>query len=535
MKFNLILSLIVVFFLVANVFTLSAYADTPAIPTWIKNNAKWWSQGQLGDSDFEKGIQYLIDQKIINIPSQSSTASGAQQIPAWVKNTAGMWASGTITDNDFLRGIEYLVQIGIIQIHTASTVITVSPTSIIPIQPSAGITIQSNASSATATTSVQNATNTSILATSNSTTVISTTANATTAKPSISNTTKSTGANPVVTSASATSNQANVDSLIGTGINLKINGNVASGTLIIAGIRYSAPDLFISEQGSQIQLQGNLQTDDTSTLEAVGVSSNGNEYNFYGTISNSGHSIPVNFAALYTHIVTNQPNTGSTKASITPSQIPMLPMMMLYTQSDHVIMGYPYNLAVKIFDPKTNPQKTFDQFNGGIPDVNIIGTIISNDHVFTSFSGMTDSKGLYQYQLQTAYNQGWQQTFNVMINASKNGYMPQSTTMSFVTLYPNRGSAAPPCSSTISSAPTGLIATSVPPTEVDLSWTASAGATGYNILGNVTDTTFVQIGTSTGTTFDNTGLISGHDHLYEVEATNCAGTSGPSNEASATP
>ncbi|MGC1708964.1 MAG: hypothetical protein WA799_04085 [Nitrosotalea sp.] len=96
---------------------LSAYADTPVIPTWIKNNAKWWSQGQLGDSDFEKGIQYLIDQKIINIPPQSSTTTGAQTIPAWVKNTAGMWASGAITDNDFLRGIEYLVQIGIIQIH----------------------------------------------------------------------------------------------------------------------------------------------------------------------------------------------------------------------------------------------------------------------------------------------------------------------------------------------------------------------------------------------------------------------------------
>lgn len=35
------------------------------IPNWVRNVAKWWGEGQIGDSDFIKGLQYLIDQKIL--------------------------------------------------------------------------------------------------------------------------------------------------------------------------------------------------------------------------------------------------------------------------------------------------------------------------------------------------------------------------------------------------------------------------------------------------------------------------------------
>ena len=35
------------------------------IPQWIKNNAKWWSEGQISDDEFVKGIQYLITNGII--------------------------------------------------------------------------------------------------------------------------------------------------------------------------------------------------------------------------------------------------------------------------------------------------------------------------------------------------------------------------------------------------------------------------------------------------------------------------------------
>jgi len=37
------------------------------IPSWIKNNANWWSQGITSDKEFFVGIQFMIDQGIIKI------------------------------------------------------------------------------------------------------------------------------------------------------------------------------------------------------------------------------------------------------------------------------------------------------------------------------------------------------------------------------------------------------------------------------------------------------------------------------------
>lgn len=53
--------------------TITAYADTSSIPQWIKNNAKWWSEGTITDADFLKGIQYLIQQGLIQVPSSAPT------------------------------------------------------------------------------------------------------------------------------------------------------------------------------------------------------------------------------------------------------------------------------------------------------------------------------------------------------------------------------------------------------------------------------------------------------------------------------
>jgi len=87
------------------------------IPLWVKSNAKWWSDGGIEDSDFVTGIQFLIDNKImqINLPHPSDTSS--QSIPDWVKNNAGWWADGLISDQDFLSGIYFMIQNGIMIIN----------------------------------------------------------------------------------------------------------------------------------------------------------------------------------------------------------------------------------------------------------------------------------------------------------------------------------------------------------------------------------------------------------------------------------
>ena len=86
------------------------------IPAWIKNNAGWWAEGRIGDSDFVSGIQFLITEDIMTIPPTESGSGSSQPIPAWIKNNAGWWAEGRIGDSDFVSGIQFLITEGIMQI-----------------------------------------------------------------------------------------------------------------------------------------------------------------------------------------------------------------------------------------------------------------------------------------------------------------------------------------------------------------------------------------------------------------------------------
>lgn len=37
------------------------------VPSWVKDQADWWAQNQISDGEFAKGIQYLVEQRIIEI------------------------------------------------------------------------------------------------------------------------------------------------------------------------------------------------------------------------------------------------------------------------------------------------------------------------------------------------------------------------------------------------------------------------------------------------------------------------------------
>ncbi|HYL65573.1 MAG TPA: hypothetical protein VEU72_00300 [Nitrosopumilaceae archaeon] len=99
-----------------NMFANSGTLSNLQIPSWIKNNAKWWAEGSLTDDDFTKGIQYMVQNGIMKIPHTQSDSSLSHQIPSWVKTSAGLWANGQISDNDFVKGIQYLANSGIIHV-----------------------------------------------------------------------------------------------------------------------------------------------------------------------------------------------------------------------------------------------------------------------------------------------------------------------------------------------------------------------------------------------------------------------------------
>jgi len=95
---------------------LYQYEKQSTIPQWIKNNAGWWADGQIDDSSFVQGIQFLIKEGIMVIPPTETTGSSESEVPGWIKNNAGWWAAGQIDDNTFVSGIQYLIKVGILLI-----------------------------------------------------------------------------------------------------------------------------------------------------------------------------------------------------------------------------------------------------------------------------------------------------------------------------------------------------------------------------------------------------------------------------------
>ena len=132
------------------------------VPTWIKNNAKWWSEGNIDDDTFVGGIQHLMKEKIVNIPDLPEQASEKARpnfvdetknpqhyidrynneekykewfddnypdytieeaiglptpIPTWIKNNANWWSEGLISEDEFVKGIEFLVENRILKVN----------------------------------------------------------------------------------------------------------------------------------------------------------------------------------------------------------------------------------------------------------------------------------------------------------------------------------------------------------------------------------------------------------------------------------
>jgi len=88
------------------------------IPSWVKKNAAWWSDGQINDPDFTKGIEYLVQENIIIVPTTEENIDevNTKPIPTWVKNNAAWWSEGHLTDVEFANGIQYLVSTGLITV-----------------------------------------------------------------------------------------------------------------------------------------------------------------------------------------------------------------------------------------------------------------------------------------------------------------------------------------------------------------------------------------------------------------------------------
>jgi hypothetical protein len=91
------------------------------VPGWVKNNAGWWAEGTISETEFLSGIEFLINDGIIQVPPTAVSAESSEGVPAWVKNNAGWWAEGVTSDGEFVNAIQHLMSLGLISVASSET------------------------------------------------------------------------------------------------------------------------------------------------------------------------------------------------------------------------------------------------------------------------------------------------------------------------------------------------------------------------------------------------------------------------------
>jgi chitodextrinase len=159
---------------------------------------------------------------------------------------------------------------------------------------------------------------------------------------------------------------------------------------------------------------------------------------------------------------------------------------------------------------------------------NFAAAVISTTQINLSWTASTDNVAVTGYKI---YRNGTQIGISASNSYSSTG-LNASTQYSYtVSAYDAAGNASAQCASvsattqTVSdtqapTVPSGLTATAIYSSQINLSWNASTdstGVVGYRVYRNGT-----QIATSTGTTYSNTGLTASTQYSYTISAYDAA-------------
>lgn len=116
---SLHLSIIATFFILFSITPLgkAEVDDEPnLVPSWIKHNALWWSQGEISDDDFINGMKWLVENQVLPVTDPVKKFDDQSSIDS-VKKISYAWTQNKTSDTEFLRGIEYLISNGIIKLN----------------------------------------------------------------------------------------------------------------------------------------------------------------------------------------------------------------------------------------------------------------------------------------------------------------------------------------------------------------------------------------------------------------------------------
>jgi len=86
--------------------SLDVSAEEGLIPSWIKNTALWWGQGNISDDDFLGAMQFLIKEGILVIPSELDEETDPSQLTVQeLKKQSVSWNYNDIlSDEEYYKG-----------------------------------------------------------------------------------------------------------------------------------------------------------------------------------------------------------------------------------------------------------------------------------------------------------------------------------------------------------------------------------------------------------------------------------------------
>jgi len=95
--------------------------EVTTIPKWTKLIVKWWSEGNIDDSEFISSLSYLIENKIMQIPPVEKQNISEDEIPEWIRDNARWWADEQTDDEVLVVGIQHMIKNGIIPVKVQDT------------------------------------------------------------------------------------------------------------------------------------------------------------------------------------------------------------------------------------------------------------------------------------------------------------------------------------------------------------------------------------------------------------------------------
>ncbi|MDH3656724.1 MAG: hypothetical protein OEM77_01100 [Nitrosopumilus sp.] len=86
-----------------SIYNILGYKDPISVPEWIRNNAGWWATGEITDSTFATGIEFILENDIIVISDVPSGNVLGDEIPVWIRNNALWWSQNLISEDEFVN------------------------------------------------------------------------------------------------------------------------------------------------------------------------------------------------------------------------------------------------------------------------------------------------------------------------------------------------------------------------------------------------------------------------------------------------